>query len=263
VKDKTMVVSHPSMRHSVDRIQHCDIRIGTSGWHYKHWVGPFYPRGLPAKHMLSWYMQRFDTVELNNSFYHLPTEAAFTAWRETTPASFCFAVKGSRYITHRKKLNDPAEALARFMEPVESLGSKLGPILFQLPPNWSCNVERLSDFLEGLPPSHRYTFEFRDPSWHDPAVYHALRRHNAAFCMFELDGFESPHTLTADFAYVRLHGPGRKYQGDYSSKQLRDWANRIVKWREDLTAVYVYFDNDQAGYAAKNAEELKGLVTEH
>jgi len=260
-----MASDNPNIRHITLSTQHrqCEVRIGTSGWHYKHWLGPFYPQGLPAKNMLAWYMQRFDTVELNNSFYHLPTTQTFMAWRETTPASFCFAVKGSRYITHRKKLKDPSEALARFLEPVESLGSKLGPILFQLPPRWSRNVERLSAFLEALPSSHRYTFEFRDPSWHDPAVYRALSRHNAAFCMYELDGFESPHELTADFAYVRLHGPGRKYQGDYSSKQLRDWANRIADWREKLDAVYVYFDNDQAGYAAKNAEELKDLVTQH
>ena len=253
-----------SIRHT-SRITHhsrCEVRIGTSGWHYKHWVGPFYPQGWPAKKMLSLYIQRFDTVELNNSFYHLPTEQTFSAWREGTPASFRFAVKGSRYITHRKKLKDPIQALARFMEPVESLGSKLGPILFQLPPRWARNVERLSAFLRALPPSHRYTFEFRDPSWHDPEVYRILRRHNAAFCIYELDGFESPHELTADFAYVRLHGPGRKYQGDYSSKQLRDWADRIAEWRETLKAVYVYFDNDQAGYAAKNAAELKAMMSD-
>ena len=157
---------------------------------------------------------------------------------------------------------DSKEAVARFMQPVEILGAKLGPILFQLPPRWSCDVERLGAFLESLPSIHRYTFEFRDPTWHDPAVYHTLRRYNAAFCMYELDAFESPHELTADFAYVRLHGPGRKYQGDYSSKQLRDWANRIGEWRKELHAIYVYFDNDQAGYAAKNAEELKDLVAE-
>jgi uncharacterized protein YecE (DUF72 family) len=257
-----MAPHSPKTQRSQLKSQHprCDVRIGTSGWHYKHWLGPFYPQSLPTKNMLSWYMQRFDTVELNNSFYHLPTQQAFTAWRETTPASFCFAVKGSRYITHRKKLKDPTEALGRFMEPVQSLGSKLGPILFQLPPKWSCDLERLSEFLEALPSSHRYTFEFRDQNWHHPAVYRVLRKYNAAFCIYELEGFESPYELTADFAYVRLHGPGRKYQGDYSSKQLRDWANRITAWRNDLRAVYVYFDNDQAGYAAKNAEELKQLL---
>ena len=242
--------------------QRCAVRIGTSGWHYKHWLGAFYPANLRPKDMLAWYMERFDTVELNNSFYHLPTGETFGAWRRATPASFCFSVKGSRYITHRKKLNDPAPALARFMEPVQSLGDKLGPILFQLPPRWTCNVPRLTAFLDALPRSHRYTFEFRDLSWHDPVVYRALGRHNVAFCLYELDGFETPYQLTADFVYVRLHGPGRKYQGDYSSQQLRGWARRIARWRQRLKAVYVYFDNDQAGYAAKNAAELKSMVTQ-
>lgn len=240
--------------------QRCAVHIGTSGWHYKHWLGSFYPANLRPKEMLSWYMERFDTVELNNSFYHLPARETFEGWRRATPSSFCFAVKGSRYITHRKKLNDPASALARFMEPVESLGDKLGPILFQLPPRWTCNVPRLNAFLDALPPSHRYTFEFRDPSWHDPAVYRVLGRHNAAFCLYELDGFETPYQLTADFVYVRLHGPGRKYQGDYSPQQLRAWARRLARWRQRVKAVYVYFDNDQAGYAAKNAAELKSLL---
>ncbi|HKT33901.1 MAG TPA: DUF72 domain-containing protein [Nitrospira sp.] len=238
----------------------CPVRIGTSGWHYKHWLGPFYPAELRPNEMLSWYVTRFDTVELNNSFYHLPAGQTFEAWRRSVPESFCFAVKGSRYITHRKKLNDPAPALARFMEPVELLRDKLGPILFQLPPRWSCNVPRLTAFLDALPPCHLYTFEFRDPSWHDTAVYRALARRNAAFCLYELDGFEAPYQLTADFVYVRLHGPGRKYQGDYSTKQLRAWARRIARWRTQLKAVYVYFDNDQAGYAPKNAAELKTLV---
>ena len=240
----------------------CEIRIGTSGWHYKHWLGPFYPADLPAKDMLSWYVERFDTVEINNSFYRLPTEQTFKAWRLATPASFCFAIKGSRYITHRKKLKDPQPALARFFPPAEKLGTKLGPILFQLPPRWSRNVERLTAFLDALPRSHRYTFEFRDPSWHESTVYHALRRHHAAFCIYELGEFESPCEITSDFAYVRLHGPEGKYQGDYSGRALRKWARRINAWRGGLKAVYVYFDNDQAAYAAKNAAELRELVSE-
>jgi uncharacterized protein YecE (DUF72 family) len=158
-------------------------------------------------------------------------------------------------------LNDPETAVARFLEPVQVLGDKLGPILFQLPPRWSCNLPRLSAFLESLPRTHRYTFEFRDRSWHDAAVYRMLGRYNAAFCLYELDGFEAPYQLTADFVYVRLHGPGRKYQGDYSTKQLQDWAERITRWKRELEAVYVYFDNDQAGYAAKNAADLKRMVT--
>lgn len=251
--------------HHASRITHhsqCELRIGTSGWHYKHWRGPFYPPDLSAKDMLPWYLQRFDTVEINNSFYHLPTPQTFTAWRHATPPAFRFAVKGSRYITHRKKLKDPKPALDRFMPAVEHLGPKLGPVLFQLPPRWSCNVERLTEFLSALPTTHRYTFEFRDPSWHDPAVYRLLTRHNAAFCIYELDGFVSPLAVTADFAYVRLHGPGRKYQGDYSPESLDAWAFRIRGWRRALAAVYVYFDNDQAGYAVKNATELKALLAE-
>ena len=159
-----------SVRHHVD----CEVRIGTSGWHYKHWRGPFYPDGLPAQEMLPWYVKQFDTVEINNSFYHLPTEHTFGAWRDSTPPAFCFAVKGSRYITHRKKLNDPHSALERFIPSAEVLGLKLGPLLFQLPPRWSCNVDRLTAFLEALPKTHRYAFEFRDPTWHVDAVYRVL-----------------------------------------------------------------------------------------
>jgi uncharacterized protein YecE (DUF72 family) len=123
-------------------------------------------------------------------------------------------------------------------------------------------VPRLKAFLEALPPRHRYTFEFRDPSWHDAAVYRTLGRYNAAFCLYELDGFEAPYQLTADFVYVRLHGPGRKYQGDYSRRHLRDWARRIARWQAQLKAVYVYFDNDEAGYAAKNAAEVMNAITQ-
>jgi len=257
MSDKKATVTMPSRsntRHS------CEIRIGTSGWHYKHWLGPFYPKTLRAPEMLSWYMERFDTVEINNSFYHLPTARTFAAWREKAGSRFRFAVKGSRYITHRKKLNDPEQTLARFLDPVQALDDRLGPILFQLPPRWSCNLDRLTAFLRLLPDSHRYAFEFRDRSWHCPPVYRLLRRYHAAFCIYELAGFESPREVTADFAYVRLHGPGAKYQGDYSTKALTQWAEQIAVWCRTLRAVYVYFDNDQAGYAPKNAGELRALV---
>ncbi|HSE57247.1 MAG TPA: DUF72 domain-containing protein [Nitrospiraceae bacterium] len=244
----------------ITRHASCDVRIGTSGWHYKHWRGPFYPENLSATRMLAWYVERFDTVEINNSFYRLPALETFTAWRDATPAGFCFAVKASRYMTHRKKLHEPEAALERFMPPVEALDGKLGPILFQLPPRWACNLDRLSGLLEVLPKTHRYAFEFRDPSWHVPAVYRLLEKHLAALCLYELDGFLSPIEVTADYVYVRLHGPGRKYQGDYSTAILQSWAERIDRWQAALKAVYVYFDNDQAGFAAKNAAELKTLT---
>src|ERR1051326_5254142 len=189
------------------------VPIGKSGWHYKHWVGTFYPPKLPPSKMLAFYLQHFDTVEINNSFYRLPSEEAFAAWREATPPDFCFAVKGSRFITHNKKLKDPEPALDRLLPKVDVLGSKLGPILFQLPPQWQINLERLESFLRALPNDYHFAFEFRNETWNVNPVYDLLRRYNAAYCMFHLAGFQSPIEITADFTYVRLHGPGGKYQG--------------------------------------------------
>ncbi len=236
------------------------VRIGTSGWHYAHWRGPLYEAGLAPARMLEFYARHFDTVEINNSFYRLPSTETLESWRKGTPAGFCFAVKGSRFITHNKKLKDPQNALDNFLPRLKALGNKLGPILFQLPPSWKLNAERIEEFLSALPRRHQYAFEFRERSWHVPQVYEILRRHNAAFCAYHLFGFESPIEVTADFAYVRLHGPDGPYQGSYTRAQLRDWAERIRGWRRSLKDVYVYFDNDQAGYAALNALELKKLV---
>lgn len=243
-----------------DRAPNERVRIGTSGWHYEHWRGPFYPPDLPASRMLAFYGQRFDSVELNNSFYHLPSEQAFAGWRDGTPAGFCFAVKANRYLTHMKKLKDPAPGLARFLPRAGVLGAKLGPILFQLPPRWHVNVERLATFLAALPARHRYSFELRDPSWHVPPVFAALRRHNAAFCIYDLEGFQAPIQVTADFVYVRLHGPTRAYGGCYSADALRAWARRVRRWAATGLRVFVYFDNDEAAYAVRNARELVRLV---
>jgi uncharacterized protein YecE (DUF72 family) len=238
------------------------VHIGTSGWHYKHWCGPFYPERHPASRMLPFYLQHFDTVEINNSFYRLPDPETFACWRESTPPNFVFAVKASRFLTHNKKLKDPENALENFLPRAERLREKLGPILFQLPPRWSVNTERLESFLRVLPAKHRYTFEFRELSWNRPEVLDILRKHNAAYCIYELAGYHTPFEITADFAYVRLHGPGGKYQGSYPRARLQQWAERIGEWQRTLRAVYVYFDNDQAGYAAQNALELKRLVAE-
>ena len=237
------------------------VYIGTSGWHYKHWLGPFYPPDLPASKMLRWYAERFDTVEINNSFYRLPATPALEGWCRETPASFCFAAKASRYITHNKKLKDPEGSFEKFFSAIDLLGRRLGPILFQLPPSWKLNLERLEEFLPRLPHGHRYVFEFRNPTWNVAPVYDLLRRHNAAFCIYELAGFISPIEITADFTYLRLHGPGNKYQGDYSEGILRSWAERIRGWQRELKHVFVYFDNDQAGFAAKNALELKAILS--
>ncbi|HJU62538.1 MAG TPA: DUF72 domain-containing protein [Candidatus Binatia bacterium] len=236
------------------------IHIGTSGWHYKHWRGSFYDPDARAADMLRFYVQQFDTVEINNSFYRLPTKAALQNWRDVAPGKFCFAVKGSRFLTHMKKLKDPEPGLGRFFDRVETLGRKLGPILFQLPPGWQCNSERLASFLRALPPQRRYAFEFRNPTWHQEVIYELLRSHNAAFCIYELAGFQSPVQISADFAYVRLHGPDGAYQGKYTNKQLGGWAEQIRHWQRRLKNIYVYFDNDQNGYAACNALELKKML---
>jgi uncharacterized protein YecE (DUF72 family) len=239
----------------------CEIRIGTSGYHYKHWRGPFYPKQISSHEMLACYSQSFDTVELNNSFYRLPTEAAFDNWRQSTPADFIFAVKASRFLTHQKKLKDPESALQNFLPRAARLSTKLGPILFQLPPKWRVNPLRLEALLEVLPRDLRYVFEFRDQSWIQPEIDKLLARFRAAFCIYELAGYQSPLTITSDFAYVRLHGPGiEKYQKSYSNDRLRRWSKQIEEWATGLAAIYVYFDNDQAGYAARNALTLKQMI---
>lgn len=236
------------------------IDIGTSGWHYPHWRGPFYPEKLSTAKMLDFYARHFDTVELNNTFYRLAPETAVEEWRTQTAPGFLFAAKASRFLTHMKKLKDPEAGIAKFFERVDGLGRKLGPVLFQLPPNWEVNTERLERFLEALPRGHRHAFELRDASWHVPEVYRILRRYRAAFCIFDIAGFHSGFEITADFTYVRLHGPGGPYQGSYASEKLEAWAERIREWQKELQAVYVYFDNDQAAYAVENALALKKLL---
>jgi uncharacterized protein YecE (DUF72 family) len=236
------------------------IHIGTSGWHYKHWVGRFYPERTPASKMFALYCERFDTVELNNTFYSLPKPAGLERWRVSSPPNFCFAAKGSRFITHMKKLKDPETALAKYFDAVEKLEEKLGPLLFQLPPGWNFDAARFEAFLNALPKHHRYAFEFRNESWNNPIAYGLLRQHNAAYCIFDLAGYQSPLELTADMTYVRLHGPGGKYQGSYSDEALKRWARQIKSWTRALKSVYVYFDNDDSAYAAYNALRLKELL---
>jgi uncharacterized protein YecE (DUF72 family) len=240
------------------------IRVGTSGWHYPHWQGPFYPADLPAGRWLGHYAEALATVEVNGSFYHLPEAATFTAWREQTPQGFLFALKAPRSITHMHKLRNCAQPLAPFLARARLLGPKLGPLLFQLPPRWHANPRRLAEFLAELPAGLRYAFELRDPSWHTDAVYGVLRERNAAFCIFDLAGFTAPLTVTADFVYLRLHGPSEHpYQGSYGEPQLRDWAARARQWAgRGAKDVYLYFDNDQAGYAVRNALSIRKYLSE-
>jgi len=236
------------------------ILIGTSGWHYPHWVGPFYPQALPKKEFLPFYARQFSTVEINNTFYHLPSQETLETWRKGTPKGFLFACKGSRFITHMKKLKDPENSTRRFFEAIQVLGPKLGPILFQLPPRWNVNLERLDGFLKVLPRPYRFAFEFRDDSWFQQETYDLLRHYQAGLCVYHLAGRRSPIEVTADFVYIRLHGPGDSYQGQYGVKGLRPWANRCVAWANDGKDVFCYFDNDEAGYAVKDALDLRKLV---
>lgn len=236
------------------------IRVGTSGWHYEHWRGAFYPPDLPTRSFLRHYQQYFQAVEINNSFYRLPTVQSLAAWREAAPPGFLFAVKASRVITHLKKLKEVDQALTTFLDRVSLLGPTLGPILFQLPPRWRFRAERLAAFLAALPRTYRYALELRDPSWLVPAAYDLLRQYGAAFCIYELAGFQSPLEITADFVYVRLHGPGGAYQGNYSPAVLQTWTRRLQAWEAMGLDAFCFFDNDEAGYAAHNALTVLQLL---
>ena len=236
-----------------------EIRIGTSGWSYKHWRGLFYPQGIKATEEFGYYQEFFSTVELNSPFYRLPSKETFVKWKAATADDFQFSVKASRFITHMKKLKDPAESIARFMENVSGLQEKLGPILFQLPPNWKINKERLSEFLEKLPATFRYAFEFRNPSWYSDEIYELLEKHNCAFCIYELAHHLTPLQVTADLIYIRLHGPGDHYQGSYDDETLKVWAKRCIDWQKKHD-VFVYFDNDIGGHAPDNAKRLIEMV---
>lgn len=237
------------------------IWIGTSGWNYKHWRGRFYPEELKHAEEFEYYQHFFDTVELNNPFYHLPPPETFKHWKAETPKDFVFAVKASRYITHMKKLKDAGDALDTFFSNARLLGKKLGPVLFQLPPGWKVNEERLGDFLKQLPKKKKYAFEFRNTTWYTEGVYQLLRKYNCAFCIYELAGHTSPLQVTADFVYIRLHGPGNKYQGNYSTATLKKWTKKMTEWSSEGKEVYMYFDNDQNAYAAFNAQKIKELTS--
>jgi uncharacterized protein YecE (DUF72 family) len=237
------------------------IRIGTSGWSYPSWRGLYYPRQLRAADWLAYYAARFDTVEINHSFYQLPKVESLLAWRATVPEGFTFAVKGSRFITHMKKLKDPELALKPFFERIVLLGDATGPILWQLPPRWRVDVPRFAHFLDVLPAGYRYTFEFRDPSWYDDRIYALLAARHHGFCIYDLAGHQSPILETSRLVYVRLHGPSHlKYHGSYGDEALAAWAERLVGWASQGRDVWCYFDNDTDAHAPHDAARLLALV---
>lgn len=244
----------PESRYSVE------VRVGTSGWSYPHWRGRFYPEGLPTDEWLGWYAGRFDTVEINNSFYHLPEKKTFASWRAATPADFVFSVKASRYITHMKKLRDTERAVSTLLSRAEVLAEKLGPVLFQLPPRWRCNHGRLEEFLDSLPKGFRYAFELRDPTWHNQRTFELLEEYGAAHCVYQMGPDASPRRASGPFVYIRLHGPSPGYKGSYDGRTLRGWADTIGNWLAEGRGAYLFFDNDEAGYAAQDASRVKEML---
>jgi uncharacterized protein YecE (DUF72 family) len=240
-----------------------EIRIGTSGYVYPHWRrGVFYPPGLPARQELAYYAARFRTVELNNSFYRLPTPEMFLRWRDSTPSDFDFAVKASRYITHIKRLRNVADELALFMERASLLGPKLGPVLFQLPPTQRIDLVRLRDFLTLLDPDRRWVVEFRHPSWHTGETYTLLAERGVALCIPVGGGLEPDRITTAPFTYIRMHR-GQEPAGGFTRDELKSWAARIRGLAATGKQVYVYFNNDWEGFALRDALTLERLLGLH
>lgn len=233
------------------------IHIGTSGWSYKHWREIFYPHNLNAKNYLQYYCEHFKTVEINNSFYHLLKEEIVQNWVKTVPSNFIFAVKANRYITHVKRLKEPEKRITNFIESIKSFEEKLGPILFQLPPKFGFNSERLESFIKILPQNYKYVFEFRDKSWFNPKTYDILRKNNIAFCIYSLGDYQSPKEITSDFAYIRFHGPGGLGSNKYNDEKLNEFCDEIMNFKRQGKDVFCYFNNDEAGYAVENAFELK------
>ena len=234
--------------------------IGTSGWHYDDWRGRFYPRKLPKAKWLGFYARHFPTVELNNSFYRLPSENAFTNWYDSSPADFAFAVKVSRFITHIKRLKNSEEAVDNFVKRAIILDEKLGPLLYQLPPSLHRNDETLESFLSSLPRGMRHVIEFRHQSWLAERVFEIMHQHNAGLCVFDMPSLDCPLVATADFAYIRFHGSGALYSSCYSDEELADWAKKLADLGKNLKTVYVYFNNDVEGFAVNNAVALRDYL---
>jgi len=236
------------------------IHIGTSGWNYKHWLGTFYPEDIKASNQLGYYASFLDAVEINNSFYALPTPERLAKWRLSTPKNFLFSVKASRYISHIKKLKGGGAITESFFSSVAMLKEKLGPILIQLPPGFEMDYPRLELFLKEVPRRFRYVFEFRNETWHDDKILALLKKFNCAYCIYELAGQPSPKEVTTDFVYVRLHCPEDKYTGNYPNEMLEHWADECRAWLARGKDVFVYFDNDQHAFAVQNAIALKRLL---
>ena len=227
---------------------------------YKHWRGLFYPEKLAVKRWFAFYAEEFDTVEINSSFYHLPPPKTFEGWRKQAPPGFCYAVKANRFLTQAKKLRDCEEPIARQMASFYALRPKLGPILYQLPPRLTLNIERLESFLQLLPDDVTSVFEFREPSWYTDEVFALLERHHASFCAHDMPGSKSPRLAVGPIAYLRFHGGLSKYYGRYTDEALLEWTDWIGEQARAGRAVWAYFNNDPEAHAIHDAQTLRAMV---
>jgi uncharacterized protein YecE (DUF72 family) len=238
------------------------VYVGTSGWQYKDWRGSFYPEKVAQQEWLEWYCRHFRTVELNNSFYNLPEASVFARWRERTPEGFVVAVKMSRFLTHIKKLNDPAEPVHRFLERASELGSRLGPVLVQLPPRFKAVPERLDETLSLFPSRVRVAVEFRDPSWLVDEVKAVLEKHGAAFVLADSPRRKQPDWRTADWGFVRFHEGTGTPRPCYEETALRGWAEKVAALFKPGEDVYAYFNNDHHACAVRDAGDFARVCRE-
>ncbi len=242
------------------------IYIGTSGYNYKHWAnGVFYPNSLPQNRWLDYYSSYFNAVELNVSFYRLPKKETFQKWKGQTPSEFCFVAKGSRYITHIKRLKDSLAPLKRFFANAIGLGKKMALVLWQLPPHAKIDIERLTLFCKNIKETRYATnighvFEFRHRSWFVEETYKVLRNNNFALCMAHSSRWPLEMQITADYIYLRFHGGEGIYDSNYPDRDLRKWADRVKEWQSKVKDIYAFFNNDAHCYAVKNGLRLKELV---
>lgn len=236
------------------------VRVGCSGWEYADWRGDFYPADLRRESWLPSYATRFDTVEINSSFYRLPEADTFARWREAVPARFAFAVKASRFLTHMKKLKDPEEPLERFFHRAGELGRRLAVVLYQLPPRWKPDIGRLESFLEAAPSRPLQVVEFRDTAWYSDRILHAVEKKGFAVCLHDMPGCAPPRVAIGPFIYVRFHGHGAKYDGRYPDEVLEDWATWLDAEVGKGRRAFVYFNNDWHGHAPRDAIRLRSLL---
>jgi uncharacterized protein YecE (DUF72 family) len=235
------------------------LRIGCSGWQYPHWSGTFYPKDVPRTKWLSYYARYFTTVEVNSTFYRLPCKGVLDGWRGHVPPAFLFSIKASRFLTHMKKLRDPAAPLDRLFRRARELKTQLGPVLYQLPPQFQKHSEVLKRFLSQLPQNGLHVIEFRHNSWYCDEVFSLLERHNVTICLHDMAGAALEASAIGSFRYLRLHGASAKYAGEYGSEHLLRWASWLVS---DLKPGFVYFNNDIGGQAPKDALNLMRAASE-